>query len=458
MSVPDSQLETVDKGSSDLATNSTRVSRKMSRSRRDFVKHIGLASSLPLLGNAGVTLAAGSSQPQGKADSCIFIWLGGGACHIDTWDPKRRGNAESKTPGSYYDSIPTAVRDIQVCAHLHRTAELLDRCALLRSVHHNVVDEHAAAVNRLHTGRPTSGTTIYPSIGSVVAHQLGPGAEAVPSYVVMGYPNLTRGPGFLGPEAGFVYLTDTNAGPAGLQLPPDVDAFRQMRREKLLGKLQKKFVTDHRNAEKVESYVKVAEAGRRLTASKFMSIFDLHDEPTSRREEYGQEFGQRCLLARRLTGIGVRFVEVAFNLNFLNGTGWDTHNEGQLQQHLMIDELDRAFASLLRDLERERRLDRTLLVIATEFGRPPEFDGRGGRGHQCRAFSIVLAGGGLRTGRAVGETDELGKKIVDHPISVADLHATIYAAMGIDPAEELFDGDRPVPITDHGKPVTELLA
>lgn len=430
----------------------------MDATRRSLVKWVGgaaAASALPWKANATDERHA---SPRGKAESCIFIWLGGGACHIDTWDPKVVGDATSKRPGSYYESIPTAVKDVRVCEHLHRTAPLLDRCALLRSVHHDVVDEHAAAVNRMHTGRPTSGTTIYPSIGSVTAHQLGPGAEAVPPYVVMGYPNLTRGPGFLGPEAGFLYLTDTSAGPAGLRLPADVDAARQSRREALLGKIQQRFLSREAGDPTVAAYAKVAEAGRKMTRSAFMSVFRLAEEPAARREAYGGEFGQRCLLARRLTGAGVRFVEVAFNLNFLNGTGWDTHNEGQLQQHLMIDELDRAFASLILDLERERRLDRTLLVIATEFGRPPEFDGRGGRGHQCRAFSIVLAGGGLKTGQAVGCTDELGKAVLERPISVADLHATIYAALGIDPHEELYDGDRPVPITDHGEPVGELFA
>lgn len=430
----------------------------MKPSRRDFLgralSHTGAATMLSALGPSAI--ASGAETPKGKADSCIFIWLGGGACHVDTWDPKVRGDAAKKLPGSYYDAVPTAIADVQVCEHLQRTAKLLDRCVLLRSVHHDVVDEHAAAVNRLHTGRPTSGTTIYPSVGSVAAHQLGPGSEAVPPYVVMGYPNITRGPGFLGPEAGFVYLTDTKAGPSALRLPPDVDRFRQLRRENLLGKLQKNYLAKHASDEAIDTYAKVTDAGLRMTKSKFMSVFDLDDEPTSRREAYGSEFGQRCLLARRLTGVGVRFVEVAFNLNFLNGTGWDTHNEGQLQQHLMIDELDRAFSSLIEDLEREKRLDRTLLVIATEFGRPPEFDGRGGRGHQCRAFSIVLGGGGLRTGQVVGQTDELGKRIVERPVSVADLHATIYATLGIDPAEELYDGDRPVPITDHGMPVREL--
>ena len=425
------------------------------QSRRDFAKLVAASGASAVLTQPGISTA--NSSQLGKADSCIFIWLGGGACHVDTWDPKLRGDAKSRVPGSYYDAIPTAIADVEVCEHLHRTAKVLDRCALLRSIHHNVVDEHAAAVNRLHTGRPTSGTTIYPSLGSVTAHQLGPSAEGIPPYVVMGYPNLTRGPGFLGPEAGFVYLTDTSAGPSALRLPPDVDAVRQLRREGLLGQLQQQYLANHVGDRKIEAYVKTAEAGRKMTRSKFMSVFDLDREPASRRQAYGEEFGQRCLLARKLTGVGVRFVEVAFNLNFLNGTGWDTHNEGQLQQHLMIDELDRAFSSLIEDLERERRLDRTLLVIATEFGRPPEFDGRGGRGHQCKAFSVVLAGGGLRCGQVVGQTDELGKSIVDRPVSVADLHATIYAAMGIDPAEELYDGSRPVPITDHGTPVRELL-
>ena len=116
-------------------------------------------------------------------------------------------------------------------------------------------------------------------------------------------------------------------------------------------------------------------------------------------------------------------------------------------------------AQLLRvieDLERQRRLDKTLIVVATEFGRPPEFDGGGGRGHYSKAFSMVLAGGGLKTGQAVGTTDELGNNILDTPVSIADFHATIYQAMGIDPAKELYDGERPVPITDHGQPLVEL--
>jgi uncharacterized protein (DUF1501 family) len=156
---------------------------------------------------------------------------------------------------------------------------------------------------------------------------------------------------------------------------------------------------------------------------------------------------------------GVRFIEVSHNLNFVNGTGWDTHNEGQLNQHLLIQELDSALSTLVTDLEEKKLLDKTLIVVSTEFGRPPGFDGGGGRGHQSKAFSVAMAGGGLKTGVAIGETDELGKEIVSRPVSVPDLHATMHCTLGIDPSFELTaDGDRPVPITDMGQPVRELFA
>jgi hypothetical protein len=431
-----------------------------SQSRREFLRQAtgagAAASALPWW---AAPTASGAderpSRPRGRADACIFIWLGGGACHVDTWDPKQRGDGKKK-PGSYYDSIPTAITGVSVCRHLSRMAPRLDRCVLIRSLHHDVVDEHAAATNRLHTGRPTSGTIMYPSMGSIVAHERGAAAAGVPAYVVMGYPNVTRGPGFLGAKYGYIYLTETEVGPNGLVRPPDVSAERQARREALLAATRDDFLARHRGDRIVEDYTAVGIEGFRLAGPQFMGVFDLKAEPAAVRESYGAEFGQRCLLARRLVQAGVRFVEVAFNLNFVNGTGWDTHNEGQLKQHELIEQLDLALAALMGDLERHGWLDRTLVVVATEFGRPPEFDARGGRGHHSKAFSIVLAGGGLRTGRVIGETDELGRTIVSRPVSVPDLHATIYAALDINPAKQLHDGDRPVPITDMGKPVAEL--
>lgn len=423
---------------------------QFSTTRREF-----LAGSLGLLAGTSA-LAAPVALPKGKAEACIYLWLGGGASHVDTFDPKRRGDGRKK-PGSYYDPIPTAIPGAQVCEHLKQTAPLLDRCVLLRTLNHDVIDEHAAATNRMHTGRPVSGTIVYPSLGSIVAHERGAGAEGVPAYVVMGYPNVTRGPGFLGAQHGYIYLTETDIGPNGLVRPPDVDAARQARREQLLGRLRTEYLQRHATDDAIKDYTAVGVEGFRLAGPKFMKVFDLGSEPATLRNAYGGEFGQRCLLARRLVQSGVRFIEVAFNLNFVNGTGWDTHNEGQLKQHELIQGLDQGFATLLRDLEEKKLLDKTLVVIATEFGRPPEFDAGGGRGHQSKAFSCVLAGGGLRSGRVIGETDELGKTIAARPVSVPDFFATIHCTLGINPARDLFaDNQRPVPITDNGRPIAEL--
>ncbi len=428
--------------------------------RREYLKWMGSAAALSCIQTTAKRPALGVSPIENRsraasADSCIFLWLGGGACQVDTFDPKRVSTGRMD-PGSYYPAVDTAIPGVQLCEHLSRTAKLLDRCAVVRTLNHNVVDEHAAATNRVHTGRPPADSTVYPSIGSIVSHELGANGDGVPAYVVAGYPSASRGPGFLGAKHSYVYLTDTELGPAGLRRPTGLSSDRYDRRNALVGKLRKEYADKNTDDERIQDYVAASDAGSKLTGPNFMSVFNLKSEPDALRQEYGSEFGQRCLLARRLVESGVRFVEVSFNLNFINGTGWDTHNEGQLQQHVLIDQLDQAIAALLRDLEARKRLDRTLVVVATEFGRPPEFDGRGGRGHQGAAFSGLLAGGGLKLGQTIGVTDELGRKIVSRPVSIPDFHATIHHALGIDPSEELYDGDRPVPITDRGQPIAEL--
>jgi hypothetical protein len=415
--------------------------------RRDFLRtSAALAAGTPALADPPI--------PKGSAEHCIFIWLGGGMGQIDTFDPKAKGDSRiiPKRPGSLYDSIPTAVPDVRVCEHLPRVAGLMDRVTAVRTVNHKVVDEHAFATNLVHTGRSISGNVTYPSIGSAVAHQRGPADPAVPAYVLIGYPNVSRGPGFLGSKAGFVYLTDTEAGPAGFTRPAHVDADRAEARRRLLGTLG----TPAPSGSGVADYEEAQAEALRLAGPGFLRHFRLKDESDALRARYGGEFGQRCLLARRLVQAGVRFIEVSHNLNFLNGTGWDVHNEGIDNQHLLVRELDAALAALIADLEGRRLLDKTLIVVATEFGRAPEFDGRGGRGHQGTAFTLVLAGGGLKHRGAYGVTDELSKKIVESSVSIPDFHATVHWALGIDPAAELRDGARPVPVTDGGRPIRAL--
>ncbi len=291
-----------------------------------------------------------------------------------------------------------------------------------------------------------------------MAHQRGAAGDKVPAYVLIGYPNVTRGPGFLGAKHSYIYLTDTESGPAGLARSLDITADRHARREALLAKVRRSYLDRQAADARIEQYDATLAEALRLAGPDFSRIFALGEEPGSLRDAYGGEFGQRCLLSRRLVEAGVRFIEVSHNLNFLNGTGWDVHNDGILKQHALIQELDQALAALVTDLEAKKLLDKTLIVVATEFGRPAGFDAGGGRGHLGKCFSCVLAGGGLKTGQAIGETDELAMQIASRPVSVADFHATIHAALGINPRENLYAGERPVPLTDGGTPIAEVFS
>ena len=418
------------------------------------LRHFLHTTGLAITGAATLPGALIVPMPKGKAKHVIFIWLGGGMAQIDTFDPKRRGDSKAspKVAGSEYAAIDTAVPGVQFCEHLPQTAKLADRLTVMRTINHKVVDEHAFATNFVHTGRPISGSITYPSVGSITSHVLGAVDPKVPPYMLIGYPNVSRGPGYLGAKAGYVYLVDTESGPAGFSRPTDVTPTRAERRKRLLEPL-----TDRIPAGSVLAQYRAAQdEALRLAGPDFMRHFQLKDESAELRNRYGGEFGQRCLLARRLVQAGVRFIEVSHNLNFINGTGWDTHNEGQQNQHLLIKELDLALSTLIADLEKKRMLDKTLIAVGTEFGRPASYDGRGGRGHQGACFSLLLAGGDLKHQGAYGVTDELSKKIIENPVSVPDFHATLHAALGVHPHKELFDGSRPVPITDFGKPVGAL--
>lgn len=425
--------------------------------RRTFLSHAATAAALALLPR---NRAGGNPvpviMPKGKAEHCIFIWLGGGMSQIDTFDPKRRGNPKSRpsVPGTDYDVIDTAVPGVRYTEHLPELARLAERITAVRSVHHSLGSEHALATNFVHTGRPISGSTIYPSLGSIVAHERGAADPNVPAYILMGYPNVSRGPGFLGAKANYIYLLDTESGPAGFTRVEELEAGRAAARQRLLQPLQARNPDEALTAD----YAEAQRDALRLAGPGFMRHFRLNEEPGSLRQRYGGEFGQRCLLARRLVQAGVRFIEVSHNLNFINGAGWDTHNAGQLKQHILIREIDTALSALMLDLDGKGLLDKTLIAIGTEFGRPGEFDAGGGRGHQSSCFSLLLAGGGLNHRGAYGVTDDLARKPAESPVTVPDFHATIHAALGIDPSKDLVSASRPVPITDGGRPIAALFA
>jgi len=420
--------------------------------RREFLTRASLAAgalALPRIGHAAPSI------PMGKAEHCVFIWLGGGMSQIDTFDAKPTRGDGKKVAGCYYDIIDTAIPDAKFSEHLPQLAKMADRLIPVRTVNHNVIDEHAAATNRMHTGRLPSGSVVYPSIGSIVAHERKSALEGVPAYVVMGYPSATRGPGFLGPKSGYVYLTDTASGPAGLTRASGITDERAARRQALLGAVREDYLGRISDAAP-RDYDEAISEGFRLQGGDFMKAFNLAEEPDSLRAAYGDEFGQRCLLARRLIQRGVRFMEVGFNLNFVNGAGWDSHNAAQRELHVLIRGLDHVVATLITDLENNKLLDKTLIVIASEFGRPAHFDAGGGRGHHGKCFTVVLAGGGLRTGQCVGTTDNLAMTIAADPVNVPDLFATILAGMGINPNKSIVDNERPIPLTDNGVPIAKL--
>ena len=394
---------------------------------------------------------------KGKAEHVISIWLGGGMAQIDTFDPKRRGDPRRRRPAPTTTSIDTAVPGVRLCEHLRKVAPLMDRVTAVRTVNHDVIDEHAAATNRMHTGRADQrhdrlsldrldhrprARRRRRRCAALRADRLPerhPRPRLPRRAVRLPLPHRHQPrPGRPFPSARMSAPTASSA--AASFSPP----CKPRRRRPAIRQLT--------------SYDAAIEQSLKLSGPAFNRVFQLDEEPADLRQRYGGEFGQRCLLSRRLVEHGVRFIEVSHNLNFLNGTGWDTHNEGILKQHELIQELDTAVAALITDLEARRLLDKTLIVVTTEFGRPPEFDGGGGRGHQGSAFTCVLAGGGLQHCGAWGETDELSKKIVANPVSVPDFFATICAAVGVDYRANLYDGDRPVPITDQGTPIKELFS
>ena len=260
-------------------------------SRRAFQQFgVATAASMTSPLASPEAFAAEPLVARGRAQACVLLWLGGGMCHVDTLDPKRVGAPKSNKAGSAYRSIPTAIAGVEVCQHLARTARLLDRGVLLRSMTHALKVDHADSTNLMKTGRTPSGTVVYPSLGSLVSHQRGRRADDVPPYIVMGYPNVTRGPGFLGSRHGYLYLTDAESGPTGLQRPFDVDLVRQHRRSELLGLLRTRAVGRSNGDATIANYDGAIEDAQKLMHGSFARVFDLKAERDETRLRYGSPF------------------------------------------------------------------------------------------------------------------------------------------------------------------------
>jgi hypothetical protein len=437
-------------------------------SRRQFLR----AAALSVAGSASGWLAplarAAANDPKRKR-SCVLLWMNGGPSTIDLWDLK-----VGHENGGPFKEIATATPGAKISEHLPKIAARMKQIAVVRSMTSKEGD-HGLATYFAHTGYASRGPIRYPSIGSVVAKQLGADDAALPNFVSIA-PFRAFSPGahqsgYLGPR--YAPLAVGESRPGGgpqeggadralevedLALPGGIAADRFDARWALAAELQRDFAAEHPDPA-ARSHHTAYDRAAKLMRSAAAKALKLDDEPDKLRDAYGRTvFGQGCLLARRLVESGVPFVEVS--LGGSGGVGWDTHTDNFERVKQLSGTLDAAWSALLDDLKDRGLLDTTTIVWMGEFGRTPRINGSSGRDHFPYAWSAALAGGGIGGGRVVGKTSADGTEVKERPVSVPDFLGTVCKALGIDPgAQHISNTGRPISIVDSAaKPVTELLS
>lgn len=440
------------------------------RSRRNMLK-AGLAGIAGLSAADVLRLRAeaarqGRSSPSNK--SVILLWMTGGPSQTDTFDMK-----PDHENGGPFQPIETAVPGLQISEHLPKLAQQMQHVVPIRSMQSKEGD-HSRATFYLRTGYRPQGPIHYPTLGSLISNELDDGASALPPFVSIApyrvFSPAAFGPGFLGPARAPLVVGERDSGgddaAQSLQVPnldrPDGVVRREAdARLKLLRETERGFHARHPGVV-VDSHRTAYRQAVRLMRSEAVQAFELDREPDQLRDAYGRnQFGQGCLLARRLVEEGVPFVEVSLNgVERNQGLGWDTHRNNFESVENLCGVLDPAWGTLLEDLDARGLLETTLVVWMGEFGRTPRINGNTGRDHYPRAWTTVLCGGGIKGGRPVGKTSASGAAIDDRPVSVPDLFATICHALGIDPMQQNMSGvGRPIRVADpEAEPIREILA
>jgi hypothetical protein len=409
--------------------------------RRQFIERCALgAFGLSVLPNLATGAESSTGNGFGKAKRIIFLQVKGGMSHIDTFDPKV---GPTKGPG---DAIRTKA-DFQVTEYLPKTAQIADRISVIRSMSAKV-GVHGPAQYFMRTAFTERNTIKHPNLGAWAQHYLGSSHKTLPSSACINT-SPKNGNGFFPTAFSPIPILDPQKGLRNIKTRGGSEDLKE--RLALSEKLSSFFSARYPD-QRVKSYREFYDNTLRLLRSKDLDSFDLTKEPVSIREKYGvNKFGQGCLLARRLVETGVRFVEVATD-------GWDMHNNLQGEMEDISPSFDQAYAALISDLDNRGLLDSTLVVLATEFGRKPNFNGNG-RGHYPICFSSVLAGGGVKRGFVYGSSDKEGA-YPDDPVTVHDLHATIGWAAGL-PLKKVFQSDSGRPFVVGGtkaKPVLPIFA
>ncbi len=469
-------------------------------SRRTFLKALSASSLAAAM--SGVPQARGEDeidQPAAKADCCILLWMAGGMAAPETFDPKAYQSFQ-KGLGiehvlSTFPSINTALDGVKISEGLEEIAKLMDRATLIRS--HVQPDLgsilHSRHQYHWHTGYVPPQTVAAPHIGAWIAKVRGPNNPVMPAFINIGQrlegvgeseelKAFTTG-GFFGSEFGPFNLPFPDDAARSVRPSQGMDAGRFSHRYTLYRKLvdanpNRDFMSDYQQ----ESMLRALENAHRLLGSKEKDAFDLTLEPKEMLDAYGSgRFGRGCLLARRLAESGARFIEVT--TEYVPFVNWDTHESGHERLVKLKQDIDRPIAQLIRDLEQRKMLDRTLVIIASEFSRDMLMEGAPGstatdqstaksatlelpkhyglHRHFTGGSSVVMFGGGMKKGHLHGATaDERPLIAIKDPVSIPDLHATIFTAMGISPKTSFDIEKRPFYATKDGlgKAVKSLFA
>ncbi len=402
------------------------------------------------------TLAAKTGPT--KVKNCILVWLAGGPSHIDTFDPKPEASSDVR---GEFKPIDTAVPGLKISEVFPKLAKVMDRVTLIRSVT-SPEAEHDRAAHHLLTGYRPSPALVYPSYGSVVAKTREASRGALPPYVAVPDAPIFSSSGYLTPAYDpFAVLGDPSSSSFRVRdlTPPDRLTLERLRRRREMVKSLDGFSKDVSETPLTTSRDQFsAQAYQLLTSTAAQAAFNMGNEPDDIRDKYGRTpFGQACLLARRLIESGVSFVTV--NDRGQGQLGWDTHQQNfPTIKNTLAPPLDQGVAALLTDLDDRGLLNETLVVMMGEFGRTPRINPNAGRDHHGRANCAMLAGAGLPRGLVLGRTDAKADAPTDRPVTPADLAATLYLALGIDPDRKFISPDgRPIRLVDNGNPPRELV-
>ncbi len=379
-----------------------------------------------------------------KTKSVIVLWMAGGPSQFETWDPK-----EGSPNGGPTKTVETAVKGVKYAENMKVCATQARHLTVVRSVTSRE-GSHERGRYLLHTGYVPTGTVVHPSIGAITAMELGDAGLDLPNFISVG--GAVEGAGFLPPQFNPFIIDNPGGRLPNLGYPGGVTKERFRDRMRFLQEQEKEFTRD-RASEETDRHKAAYDKADKLMHTPLLEAFDLSKEKEDLVKDYGDgRFGKGCLLARRLVEKGVKFVEVSLG-------GWDTHDDNFTRVANNCRQLDPGMGTLIRDLNDRGLLKNTLVLWMGEFGRTPRINPRTGRDHYPRCWSVAMAGGGIPGGRVIGASDKDGVEVKERPVTVPDLMATIYSAVGVDHKKKNISPlGRPIQLSDNGVPVPEILS